>query len=70
MIRRQPTLITMSDNDVQAVRNIVAQKKAAAAAAAGGKGKDAAPPAPYHAVEEQKKQREAMSRDERLGLAN
>ena len=33
MIRRDPTLITMSDNDVQAVRNMVAQKKAAAAAA-------------------------------------
>ena len=70
MIRRDPTLITMSDNDVQAVRNMVAQKKAAAAAAAGGKGKDAALPTPYSAVDEQKKQREAMSRDERLGLAN
>ena len=37
---------------------------------AGGKGKDAALPTPYSAVDEQKKQREAMSRDERLGLAN
>lgn len=50
MIRRNPTLIPMSDMDVQDIRNLIAQKKAAEAAqamdaasilmAAKGKGKD------------------------------
>ncbi|EIM81142.1 uncharacterized protein STEHIDRAFT_162133 [Stereum hirsutum FP-91666 SS1] len=69
MIRRNPTLIPMSDMDVQDIRNLIAHKKA-------GKGKDTyAAPANtaqggqgYAAAEEAKRKREGMSRDERLGL--
>ncbi|ETW80603.1 hypothetical protein HETIRDRAFT_452165 [Heterobasidion irregulare TC 32-1] len=45
MIRRNPTLITMTDSDVQDVRDMIALKRAEAATAAAvtngkGKGKD------------------------------
>ena len=67
MIRRPPTLIQMTDGDVQQVRNMLMRQKAAKEAS--GQVKAAAPPVqPYHHVEEQKKKREAMSKDERLGL--
>lgn len=82
MIRRNPTLIPMSDLDVQDVRNLLAQKKAQAAQAAQseakGKGKErdmsTVTPAMllggqgHVAAEDLKRKREAMSKDERLGL--
>ncbi|KAI0315954.1 hypothetical protein OF83DRAFT_1173332 [Amylostereum chailletii] len=80
MIRRNPTLIPMNDGDVQTIRNALAQKKAAVAVAAAAaahadpnvKGKVAAEPsaapAPFVAAEEAKRQREGMSKDERLDL--
>lgn len=75
MIRREPTTLYMTDADVQQVRDALMRQKneklgikpgvpltpAQAKAAA-------APSMPYHHVEEQKKKREAMTRDERLGL--
>jgi hypothetical protein len=76
MIRRTPTLIPMNDNDVQTVRNMQAQKKAIAVAAAQatdpkGKTKDAPDlSAPFVAAEDAKKQRDAMSKEERLGIAS
>ena len=76
MIRRNPTLITMTDSDVQDVRDMIALKRAEAATAAAvtngkgkGKGKDVPQPqTPFVAAEEAKRKREAMSRDERLGI--
>ncbi|PCH43798.1 hypothetical protein WOLCODRAFT_153856 [Wolfiporia cocos MD-104 SS10] len=81
MIRRNPTLIPMCDSDVQQVREAVAKRKAEArvaaeaaraSAAAGRKAKDttSAPSSsqPYVAAEDAKRKREAMTRDERLGL--
>ncbi|KAI0028609.1 hypothetical protein K488DRAFT_58203 [Vararia minispora EC-137] len=73
MIRRTPTLIPMNDTDVQAIRNLLAQKKAETAQAVGSKGKakDATESnKPFVAAEEAKKQREAMSKDERLGIVS
>lgn len=71
MIRRNPTLIAMSDLDVQDVREHVRRKKEAQqqktsttnptmAGDAAGK--------PVVAPEDAKRKREAMTRDERLGL--
>jgi len=71
MIRRNPTLITMSESDVQDVRDLVARKKAEAAKAANGKGKgrDVAQQQQTHvAAEEAKRKREAMTKEERLGI--
>ena len=76
MIRRNPTLIAMTDSDVQDVRDMIALKRAEAATAAAvtngkgkGKGKDVPQPqTPFVAAEEAKRKREAMSRDERLGI--
>ena len=68
-------MIPMTDADVQQVRDAMRLK-----ANGGGGGKQgtpytpaqmkaaATPGQPYHHVEEQKKKREGMSRDERLGL--
>ncbi|KDQ57826.1 hypothetical protein JAAARDRAFT_69904 [Jaapia argillacea MUCL 33604] len=76
MIRRNPTLIAMTDMDVQEIRRLVEQKKketeAAATLAANmsntkGKGKDTSH-LPYVAAEDSKRKRDGMSRDERLGL--
>ena len=67
MIRRPPTLIQMTDGDVQQVRNMLMRQKAAKEASGQAKA-TASPVQPYHHVEEQKKKREAMSKDERLGL--
>ena len=57
----------MTDGDVQQVRNMLMRQKAAKEAS--GQVQVAAPPVqPYHHVEEQKQKREAMYKDERLGL--
>lgn len=64
----------MTDSDVQDVRDMIALKRAEAATAAAvtngkGKGKDVPQPqTPFVAAEEAKRKREAMSRDERLGI--
>jgi len=85
MIRRNPTLIPMSDADVQDVRDMIARKKVDVAGApapalalapssatgdgsGSSKAKDALSPAVHVAAEEAKRRRDAMSRDERLGL--
>ncbi|TFK80447.1 hypothetical protein K466DRAFT_503870 [Polyporus arcularius HHB13444] len=73
MIRRPPTLIQMTYGDVQQVRDALMRQKAETLAAQQGVPAQAAaaagtPAQPYHHVEEQKKKREAMSKDERLGL--
>ncbi|KAI0040008.1 hypothetical protein FA95DRAFT_1612133 [Auriscalpium vulgare] len=75
MIRRDPTLIAMSDADVHDIRILVARKKAErlalASASANGKGKDKAVPVPapapavHVAAEEAQKARKAMSTEER-----
>ena len=74
MIRRNPTLISMGDSDVQDVRNMVAKKQAEAIqspnSTANAKGKQAPPPQPpagaVHVTDEAKRRREV--REERLGI--
>ncbi|KAH9058826.1 hypothetical protein EDB87DRAFT_1625581 [Lactarius vividus] len=81
MIRRNPTLIGMSDADVQDVRNMLAKKQqqqqaenitSANSNTTAAKGKHGFPPQPpttaVHVTDEAKQRREA--RDERLGLNN
>ncbi|KAH9948533.1 hypothetical protein B0H21DRAFT_732871 [Amylocystis lapponica] len=80
MLRRPPTLIAMTDTDVQQVRDVVAERKAQATAAKhaaykGNLGAQLQPtsesqlqPQPFVAAEDAKRKREAMTRDERLGL--
>lgn len=80
MIRRNPTLIGMSDADVQDVRNMLAKKQqqqaenvtSANSNTTAAKGKQGFPPQPpttaVHVTDEAKQRREA--RDERLGLNN
>lgn len=84
MIRRSPTVIAMCDTDVQQVRDAIAKRKnealAARLASASGKPQTAptaVPPAPaissqpsqpFVAAEDAKRKREAMTREERLGL--
>jgi hypothetical protein len=79
MIRRNPTLITMSDADVQDVRNILAKKQqqqaenvTSANSNTPAKGKPGfalqPPTTAVHITDEAKQRREA--RDERLGLNN
>lgn len=66
MIRRDPTLIPMTDSDVQDVRDAVKTRVRTEAFA-----RDAGllPTVPgFAAVEEARKKREAMSKEERLGL--
>lgn len=60
----------MTDGDVQQVRNALMRQKAEKLAAQQGTPAQATatPSQPYHHVEEQKKKREAMTKDERLGL--
>ena len=79
MIRRDRTLIPMTDNDVQDIRDMVAArlKKAeakqqdasgsASASTAGMSNPGASVPG-FAAQEEAKIKKEAMSRNERLGL--
>ncbi|KAH8993285.1 hypothetical protein EDB86DRAFT_2805716 [Lactarius hatsudake] len=81
MIRRNPTLIGMSDADVQDVRNMLAKKQqqqqaenvtSANSNTTAAKGKQGFAPQPpttaVHVTDEAKQRREA--RDERLGLNN
>ena len=73
MIRRPPTTIPLTDLDVQQVRDAVKLQKKQAGAQNPAQSKDAASASttlaqPYHHVEEAKKKREGMTRDERLGL--
>jgi len=78
MIRRNPTLIAMSDADVQDVRNMLAKKQlqtensTSAASTTLAKGKQGFVPQPpataVHVTDEATQRREA--RDERLGLNN
>ncbi|KAI8993046.1 hypothetical protein BD414DRAFT_294223 [Trametes punicea] len=77
MIRRPPTQIPMTDMDVQQVRDALDRQKAQAAAmqpgapvtpAQGTTAPNLPPHMPYHHVEEARKARDAMTREERLGL--
>ncbi|KAI0374071.1 hypothetical protein BV20DRAFT_962031 [Pilatotrama ljubarskyi] len=74
MIRRPPTQIPMTDMDVQQVRDALARQKAEPAVKQGAPATPVLPKGhpvgsqPYHHVEEAKKKRDAMTRDERLGL--
>ncbi|EPQ57296.1 hypothetical protein GLOTRDRAFT_115285 [Gloeophyllum trabeum ATCC 11539] len=70
MIRRDPTCIIMTDADVQDVRDMMMKKRVVVAkmttAKAGHRKSHSGQP--YVAAEDARRQREAMSRDERLGL--
>jgi hypothetical protein len=81
MIRRNPTLIAMSDADVQDVRNLLVKKQqeqqqaensTSSTSNTPAKGKQGLIPQPpstaVHVTDESKQRREA--RDERLGLNN
>jgi hypothetical protein len=76
MIRRNPTLIAMSDADVQDVRNMLAKKQAEGVkspnSSANVKSRQCPPPQPpaaaVHVTDEAKRRREA--REERLGVTN
>jgi hypothetical protein len=72
MIRRDPTLIPMTDNDVQDIRDMIAarQKEEAlkkADAAAGATNPGASVPG-FAVQEEAKRKKDAMTQKERLGL--
>ena len=69
MIRRDPTLIPMTDNDVQDVRDAVKARTAAEAATKDTTMKAAASVPGFATQEESQKKKEAMSKNERLGLA-
>jgi hypothetical protein len=76
MIRRNPTLIAMSDGDVQDVRNMLAKKQAegdkSPNSSSSVKNRQCPPPQPsaatVHVTDEAKRRREA--REERLGVTN
>ncbi|KAI0001309.1 hypothetical protein BJV74DRAFT_819740 [Russula compacta] len=74
MIRRNPTLIAMSDADVQDVRNMLAKKQAEGVKSpnsnTNAKGKQAPQlaPAAIHITDDTKGRREA--REERLGMTH
>ena len=63
MIRRTPTLIALSDNDVQDVRDAIKARVRTEAT-----GQTTTVPG-FTAQEEARKKKEAMSKNERLGLA-
>ena len=74
MIRRDPTLIPMTDNDVQDIRDMLAArqkeealKKAESNASAGTSNVAAGVPG-FTAQEEAKKKKDGLTRNERLGL--
>ena len=70
MIRRDPTLIHMTDNDVQDIRDMLAARKAESPEKQNAKREGTVPPVPGFTVQEAaKKKKEAMTRQERLGLA-
>ncbi|KAH9935333.1 uncharacterized protein B0H18DRAFT_410704 [Fomitopsis serialis] len=77
MIRRDPTLIGMTDADVQQVRDMVAAKRKDELAQKWAEISDkqyaafeagASASQPFVAAEDAKRKREAMTKDERLGL--
>jgi len=71
MIRRNPTLIAMSDADVQDVRNMLAKKQAEGVKSPNVKSRLPPPQPPaaaVHVTDEAKRRREA--REERLGVTN
>ena len=79
MIRRDPTLIGMTDADVQQVRDMLAANQARkpdatralgtlADKAATVEEARASTSQPFVAVEHAKKEREAMTKEQRLGL--
>ncbi|KAI0695445.1 hypothetical protein BC835DRAFT_948547 [Cytidiella melzeri] len=68
MIRRDPTLIPMTDNDVQDVRDAVKARKAEAATRSSAAKSGASVPGFLAQMQAQKK-KEGMTKNERLGLA-
>ncbi|KAI0775689.1 hypothetical protein BD413DRAFT_282044 [Trametes elegans] len=79
MIRRPPSQLPMTDIDVQQVRDALARQKTEAAEAAKKKQGDTTAPGasnsstapanqPYHHVDEAKKKRSALSKEQRLGV--
>ena len=70
MIRRNPTLLPIQDSDVQALKDLVAARKERDEGANGDtpSQKDA-PQLPFVAAEDAKRKREALTTEERLGIA-
>lgn len=70
MIRRNPTLIQLGDADVADLKELMARRKKAAAEKAAREGlkKKEDKKAPFVAPEDAKRKREAMTREDRLGL--
>ena len=66
MLRRDPTIITLLDTDVQEIRELTAHR--GNEDSAGQASSVLPPPQPHVAPEEAKKKREAMTREQRLGL--
>ncbi|KAL4250728.1 hypothetical protein ABKN59_005449 [Abortiporus biennis] len=71
MIRRNPTLIELTDNDVQDVRDMLVRKalekhQAKMADSYGSPEKTSSEA--YRKAEEERKKKAGLSRDERLGL--
>lgn len=70
MIRRNPTLIALTDNDVQDVRDAV-KKKTQAPSNVNINAKDtlASSGEVYRKLEEERKKKAAQTREERLGIS-
>ncbi|KAG8923507.1 hypothetical protein FRC02_011098 [Tulasnella sp. 418] len=73
MLRRDPTPIVLRDNDVQEIRNLMNERKKAIEDAQNSGGGPSAVPVsstaePVVAPEEAKRKREAMTRNERIGI--
>lgn len=70
MLRRDPTAIPLRDTDVQEVREMLAQKVKEQQDASGAAPPDTSQPAsgPHVEPEEAQKRREAMTREERIGI--
>lgn len=71
MIRRDPTLIPMTDNDVQDIRDFVGARKREQAnnGAETSKTSTSMPVPGFTTQEEAQKKKEAMTKHERLGIA-
>ena len=67
MIRRTPTLIALSDNDVQDVREEV-QKQLVALQSKGGSEPSSSKNEEYKKVEEERKKKLGQTKEQRLGL--
>lgn len=67
MIRRTPTLIALSDNDVQDVREEV-QKQLVALQSKGGSEPSSSKNEEYKKVEEERKKKSGQTKEQRLGL--